>query len=217
MKNRIRNKIEVSLNRLPKTCKNFVEDTIQYANSKGYKVKLLNKKYEFIGSLPVGGYFDEESKEIAVACRGKPIERWIGTLAHEGCHLDQWVQDKKRWDVGSFIGELDEWFEHEAELSLKKIKRCIKEVQALEHDCETRTIEKILCYDLPIDVDRYAQQANTYVWFYTIAGRKRKWFKKGFAPYMIPSIYNKMPKYIMPLDAYDVVPKPIMKAYEKIF
>ena len=57
-------------------------------------------------------------------------------------------------------------------------------------------LRKIKKYDLEFvaSSDVYTQKSNAYVLSYLWMRQKRKWYKIGFEPYNIESVYTKMPK-----------------------
>ena len=79
---------------------------------------------------------------------------------------------------------------------INKIDEEIKSGIAVEVGCEKRTVEKIKKYDLEFvaSSDVYTQKSNAYVLSYLWMRQKRKWYKIGFEPYNIESVYTKMPK-----------------------
>ena len=63
----------------------------------------------------------------------------------------------------------------------------------LEHDCERRTLAMIKDYDLPIDGEKYARMAASYVMFYEYVKKHRKWYKIGKEPYRNEKLLKVMP------------------------
>lgn len=216
---RVRNTIEIDIEELPETTKLFIGDTIKRANANNCRVKLLERPVVYIfpqaKKFPISGYFDEDS--LVVACGAQLYgkgKNWVSIMAHESCHLDQSIDDKAIWDQGDSVGPFDEWCTGQIDLTPRDLLMHMKNVQALEHDCEIRTIEKMQKYDLPINIKTYARQANTYIWFYTAVAMKRKWFREGHQPYKDPRIFKKMPPYMLPLQEYEKMPSKLLKLFE---
>lgn len=199
------NRIEVNVSRLPVSCRILVEDTIDLANENGFCVKLLDVPIIYLDpktqSMPITGVFEEDLCRLTTAAR-RPLDRWVGVLAHESCHLDQCLEKTRVWKNGDYVYDFDEWLEGRKHIPPAILRRYTRFIQHLELDCEIRTTEKIITYNLPIDIPTYIQQSNAYVYFYEAVRRTKKWCRKGTQPFIEPTIYKRMPKDFLPLDEY---------------
>lgn len=130
---------------------------------------------------PSRGYFDGETLACAV---GHPVKKWIDILAHEYCHLTQYVENAPVWHATSIVVDGEEidtgdlywnWIKGRVELSPKQVLDYIGRARDLELDNEKRTVKVIQEFDLPIDISNYIRRANAYVMFYSSMMVLRKW------------------------------------------
>jgi hypothetical protein len=155
----------------------------------GFKLNLIPK--DFIASsdcdgLPCRGYFDEETKELAVAI-GSGAGRWWYTLCHEYGHFKQWQE--KLWTTSNSFSDFSEWIDGSREFSKKHIEKMIRDIQECERDAERRGLKLIKKYKLP-DVKDYIQRANAYILFYEVIRKHRKWCKPGCSPSLINEVFG---------------------------
>lgn len=120
---------------------------------------------------PSGGYFDGETKVLAVAC-GRTEDSWLGTLLHEYCHLTQWVDNQPDWLAYNVA--MWSWIEGKR---VRNPLAAIRTVQATEADCERRAIRLAKEMDAPIDLERYTRAANAYIHFHNVIAETRKWYR----------------------------------------
>lgn len=122
------------------------------------------------------GYFDSENRVLACASK---YEGCFEILAHEYCHMQQWLDPnciiwKKSDDLCSFE-KLDNWLSGK---NVRNIKQHISVVRDLELDNEKRTAQVIKEFGLSIDLDLYIKKSNAYVHSYNRLGITRKWPNK---------------------------------------
>ena len=148
-------------------------------------------------NLPCSGYFDE--KILAVAVNKPKTIDWVDVLAHESCHLDQFVEKHKLWvsDEKS-LTIVEGWIRKKA-YSKKELLTGFINTIALELDCEQRTVKKLLKYKIPFNKKAYIQKANSYLFSYAYTLQNKKWFP---TPYEKPYIYNNMPTKFMTVNQY---------------
>ena len=170
--------------------------TLMLANSP--QVKLADESDKFKSR----GFFDEEARLLAVGTKNT-IEIWFLTLLHEYNHMRQWIEGKfisQKYNDASY--DFWEWLDGNIELDSKRVREVYELVREFEKDCEIRTW-KMLCENPGIsNPDKYVRRANSYMYFYTMSRRLRKWCKKP--PYMVSQIIEIMPNYF--LDDYNRVP-----------
>lgn len=169
-------------------------------------------------SMRVSGYFiDRPSPQLKVATR-KSLDQWLGVLVHEFCHMRQWLEESPAWS-GVFMQDgreagdwLDDWIGGE-DMSPDRVKQIIAAVQQVEHDCESRVLEAIDEFDLPLDRDLYARRANAYVHFYQHIAKTRQWYDEGRAPYEIDDLVQSMPMQMVALG--DAMPEELADAFHR--
>jgi hypothetical protein len=172
-----------------RSVKKLVADVAAKCLENGFSLKLIAKKSIDSGGIECSGYFDET--DLIVATKKKD---WVDVLAHESCHLDQYIEGHKSWGDGeSGIISVDEWLLNKKR-SNRNIEKSIKSIILLELDCEKKTVKKMLKYKIALNKDLYIQKANAYLFSYWATFRDRKWFK---FPYDNPKIYKKMPKVFL--------------------
>lgn len=143
-----------------------------------------------------GGWFDSEGREFVVAMKNK---MGFEILIHEYSHYLQWKNRKRFYNKGANACEIIfSWLEGKF-YKQETIENAIKDVIALEWDCEMGALELIRKYSLDVDIDRYLKASNAYLLFYHIVHSERKWCKKS--PYS-PNIVASMPPVLQPLEYY---------------
>ena len=146
-------------------------------------------------SVLTNGYFDSDTRVLACAT-GKPISQWLLTLIHESSHMDQFTEGDPTFTNLLGLDETFKWIDGSEDVDFKLIDEEIKSSIAVEVNCEKRTVEKIKQYGLDFiaSSEIYTQKSNAYALFYLWMRKKRSWYKIGFEPYNIESVYSKMPK-----------------------
>lgn len=149
---------------------------------------------------PCGGYFDYESKEIRFASKHKT---WFEILIHEYAHFIQHINQTRAWKHHMKYENYDlfAWLRGEIELSDNLLKKIINAFQKMELECEKITVSLIKDYKLPVNINNYIKDANSYILFYAYMRKHKTWYKT--APYttkivnIMPSTwlkdYSKMP------------------------
>lgn len=178
----------------------LIEDIKEKAKENGVKIILEDSKTVpyAVGGFPVSGYFIDYGNPVLAVATGKPLKDWIMVLAHEGSHMEQCIENSPFW-ANSFIDGreavefIDEWCGGK-EFSKEQVDDICKRALEVELDCEKRTIQKAIKYNLPINIEEEIQKANSYILFYTFIKQVRKWNTTGKAPYMIKEVWSKMPK-----------------------
>lgn len=197
----------------------LVEDIKRKAEENGVKLILQDTKTVpyAVGDFPVSGYFVDYGKPTLAVATGKPLKDWVMVLAHEGSHMEQWIEKSPYWNNSFINGReaveyIDEWCGGK-EFTKEELDDICKRSLEIELDCERRTIEKAISYNLPVIIEEEIQKANSYILFYTFIKQVRKWNKPGKAPYQIKEVWSKMPSTFE--MNYFIVPEEIAELYKK--
>jgi hypothetical protein len=155
-----------------------------------------------------GGWFCGDSQTLAVATGGSE-QGWLGILLHEYSHVTQWVEDTPLWRA--YDDGMWHWL---AGKRVKNPRAAIRTVQALEEDCERRTIRLIWELDAPVNVENYSRSANAYLHFHNVIADKRKWYRAGTIMQDIPEL---MAAANPTLDRdFSKTPKPLRLELERL-
>lgn len=205
---------------IPTDARTFLEFTKKECEFAGVKYSFPETEtlpYHENEEMRVSGYF-EDKPELMLACAvGKPEEEWFEILIHESCHMDQWVEQTEIWD-DQYINNkdcgksMDEWLAGK-EFSEEEYTYFIRIMQAIEIDCEKRSIEKIERFNFPIDATNYIKKANSYLFFYSIMLHTHKWC--DIAPYNVPEIIALMPDYFLEDEEYNEVSDELLALYRE--
>lgn len=196
--------IQIDLDTIEEPYRSYIEDTFKLAWEHDVSVTMSKErsiKYNEDNDAAVcNGYFDQEAPELAVAC-GQDFDKWFSVFIHESCHMDQWIEQCPAWTDGEIHGVeaydlLELWLQGAIELNEEQKHAVIQPPMFVELDCERRVVQKIKDLNLPIDPLRYAQRANSYVYFYLLMGFTRKWYEIDKEPYNYPAIVCKMPTHL---------------------
>ena len=192
--------IQINLNKIPIQYHPFINHVIEQCETNGIRLFLSKERkvaFNKSGDSFCNGYFCDGELELVTAC-GQPFDAWFSVFIHESSHMDQWLEKDPIWTSGEISGVessdiLELWIQNHIELNKKQKEKIINSALQVELDCERRTIKKIKQWNLPMNVELYAQRANAYVWFYHYMGIVRKWYTIGYEPYNIPKIVTNMP------------------------
>lgn len=128
---------------------------------------------------------------------------WLGTLAHEVCHLTQWLVCEPTYcdtmpNGGDPNALVDDWLIGK-EFDKRTVKQAVQIVVDLELDNEKRAVRLIKKFKLPIDTKKYIQAANSYLFFHEVMFDNRTWYNKLM---FNPEIINHMPDHFLPAESY---------------
>jgi hypothetical protein len=157
-------------------------------------------------AVPVSGYFVDHPIPTLAVATGKPVPDWQRILAHESCHLDQWLEHDPVW-AGNVMADgleavdwLHAWCTHTRELTATEVAIAVRRAQEVELDCERRVLAKIQTFGLAIDAATHVQKANAYVQFYAHLGRTRAWYPPGQAPHQVEAVWREAPTVFLELN-----------------
>lgn len=186
--------------------KRFLNEASSKMIENGVAVKLHHDIAVPYGNFYISGYFDPETPEFCVATE---VPTWFGTFIHEFCHFEQWLENCPSWQ-NCYIDDsiaaddlIDLWLNNKIELNNKQLDKYIHLTRQNEEDCEKRAVRKIIDRGLSINSEQYIQKANSYLYFYTVVQRHRKWCKKGRAPYNNEDIVKLMPTKFLPIYSFE--------------
>jgi hypothetical protein len=173
----------------------FLEDLRNQC--KQHKIKLTFSNYNNVslgGGMKASGYFDSYSKVLSVA---KNRVDWLSVLVHESCHLDQWIENKKNkseniWSRSEVEGEniLEDYIQGKR----KRAKIALKNIILVELDCEKRSVQKIMEYELPINVHQYIRKANAYLLNYHRYYESKQWKNEEWPLTLVSGMPDKFRK-----------------------
>lgn len=139
----------------------FLNDAFENLSKHDVKVKFVPKRHITISGSKISGYFDEDNLIIA-----RKSSRWLGVFTHEYSHFLQWIEKEPKYIDSENISIDDIMKDLKRGKKIRNIEEKMIAIRAVEHDCERRTIKLIKEYKLPINVNVYTQQANSYLCFY---------------------------------------------------
>lgn len=159
-------------------------------------VLLSTEEYLDQDGEKLSGFFDSESSQFAVALGSSSAK---GVFVHEYCHYEQYKENAKVWTDLYVMGKdacetLEEWLNHDIELTPEEAIRLTTLIGLMEADCERRAVDKIKEHGMNIDTVQYIKEANAYVTLYFLMPKYRSWYKKN-SPGKIKSILSKMPDH----------------------
>jgi len=177
-----------------------------------YGVKLIMKDKKHLtltGNIKCSGYFDDGDDMKPILAVATNRKDWIEILAHEYCHLTQWVAKINLWDkAGTSLSYVDSWLSGK---KVRNIKYHLGIARDLELDNERRTAKLLKAWDLGIDIEHYIRKANAYVQFYNYMYKTRKWCSPKNSPYTNERLIAQMSK------RFNMRYKKMSKRVEKIF
>ena len=135
----------------------------------------------------------EKRAVLAFSTGGKTEKEALELLAHEYCHLCQYVEKSPLWITQENMETFDKWLNGE-DFAPEVLKDSWEKIVRLEADCERRVFELAKKLNLNIDPESYARNANSYLYFYSWCLENRQWYVN--APYQIKEITDAMPSKI---------------------
>jgi hypothetical protein len=128
----------------------YLEDRKEYAESVGFRVIESPVLFKNTVSGKLRGYVNDSKKEIFLATKA---EDYYSTAIHEYCHLDQYLCNDKtsrNFENSVEVQNFDLWVKGRKTFSVNELKKSIKYTRDVELDCEKRTVQQIIKYDLCI-------------------------------------------------------------------
>jgi len=158
-------------------------------------------------AVECSGYFDSKGEEELgntqpTLAFSRDREDWIEILAHEYCHMTQWLDDIPEWrESEDSITVLHKWLEGE---EVEDIEYHINISRDLELDNEKRTTRILEEFELPVNLELYVRKSNAYVLFYNWLKETRRWSKPENSPYKNVAVIEAMsPQFDMNYTTLD--------------
>lgn len=143
-----------------------------------------------------GGSFGSSPKQFNLAIGGR---LGFETFIHEYNHFRQMVEDPQFWrSKCRSIVKLWEYLEGTTEDP--KVDKYISDAIDLEHDCETRSLQMITEWNLPVKKRHYCKCSNAYLFVYPLVRHYGFWPTKPM--YTMKSIVNFMPNRQLPSETF---------------
>ncbi len=172
---------------MKKTYEEFLKMVKTECKKHKVKLDLRRGKYLRLNGFRCGGFFDSDVPVLAAAMGHRDSKI---LLAHEYCHMTQWLDNFYLWEKSPDSMEKIEAWLNGAEV--EDIAEQIKISRDLELDNEMRTTKLVEEYDLGIEVGEYIKKCNAYVLFYNWLLESRRWSKPGNSPYVNPKVLEVM-------------------------
>lgn len=190
-----------------KEVQRFLNHVTRECEKHDVKLDIRAADYIWCDKIRVSGYFDGDERVLAVAEKNK-MSLYI--LVHEYAHMTQWLDQNSIWYANKTDHiRFDEWL---AGKEVPEIHQIINEVRDLELDNEKRSVKLIKRFKLPIDVNHYRRQANSYLFFYEHIKNTRKWCKPHNRPYNNKKVVAVCPTRFLP--NYETYFKKVQHIYE---
>lgn len=218
----------------------FIHQVVTDCEKNDIKIVISPKDRVYYGDISCNGFFEQHfpveytykhvlgeptlpidlsgnSYPLLAGCTGnKTDSEFISLLAHEYCHMQQFIEKSPLWITLDEFEKFEKWLGHES-IDHNELITAWTKIVMLEADCEKRVVNLIADLDLPLDVNTYSRRANSYLFFYQWVLKNRKWYKT--APYEIESIVNMMPfRMLDDINEYVnsvTVPSWLMKEFDK--
>lgn len=153
------------------------------------RTRQSKKGYNFFydGSTPKYG----SKKLLKINFFTDSLEDNYGVFVHEYAHFLQWKESCAIWKESEDASDrFDEWLDDkDVVVTIDDIRI----IQKLELDCDRRAIELIRKHKLPIDIDRYIKESNSYVLSYNLIYKERDFFMSD--NYALDDTLNHIPDY----------------------
>ena len=179
----------------------FIRALQKECDSKKTKLHLLDT-WPMIGGQKCSGLFTtEDGGTGAIQVKLTKNNTWLPILVHESCHMDQWYENCKEWKATMLSPDIDAtiiidyWLQGHVDLNKSQSTKVFDSVINMELDCEMRSVNKIIKYKLPIDITEYVKKANSYIYFYRVMQKERKWYNGSKKPYNLKNVWSEFPSH----------------------
>lgn len=215
------------LNKIQNSVKNYNVDFVIRTT----KCKLLPSGIECGGFFTDSKEYSKPRLELMITDN---LDITFETLIHEYCHLLQWNDYNSGLPAGIYwknhieydfrdqgkepFDVIQKWLNGK-DYDFQFITDCVRLAQNLEIDCERRTNKLIVEWDIKnLCANKHAQNANSYLYFYSYMLKNRNWYDDIKAPYLIPEIVELMDTKISDNnEEYYNIPTNIITAFTKYY
>jgi len=185
-------------------CDEFISHVDKKLKSARHKLRFVFGTDIYISGSKVDGFYCEVDKEIAICA--DTTSDWISVLAHEFNHFIQKQTHSKKWESletewGNAYDLWWDWLDKKIELKIGELDEVVKRIQDVEHECECMTIDTIVKFNLPLNLEEYILSSNSYLLFYQYAKKHRIWYGDNGGP-KNEKLYGHLPKTKMVDDYY---------------
>lgn len=178
---------------------------------KEYGIRLVLCRSDFVrtSDMQCFGFFDEEQVRIA-----KNNPKWIEVLAHEYSHFIQWITNSKLYGRSDKAATIIERWLHGKKYDTRTVHRAFDAIRAMERECEMITVEVIKEYGLDVDIERYKQEANCYIYIHHLMETHRKKLDHFKKDPLIPYYIRKMPSSFR-APSHQSIPKKVEQVLQR--
>lgn len=165
----MRHKIDIDLSELSPVRRSFINKLKRECSAADIKIIIPDTKAVKLDGEKYGGWFSHEDKELVVSGLNP---QFFDILVHESCHFDQWLEGEpsitntRRYDD-----------KHMKDMTEMQLEGYLNRERICEEDCERRSVQKIIDYDLDINITQYIKGANAYIYLFNVMKLTGKWPK----------------------------------------
>lgn len=179
----------------------------------GVRLNLVDSKFVHTDGTKCFGFFDE--KQIRV---GKRNPRWLEVLAHEYSHFIQWVNGSKLYSLcfgpmANYATIVEDWL-HGKDFEMRRVRKAFNTLRSMERECEMLTVAVFRKFNLNVDIERYKQEANCYIYMHHLMEANRLRFSKFRKDPLKPHYIRKMPSSFRS-QSHNTMPKTIERVLMK--
>lgn len=164
---------------MDKKAKEFIRHVRMHLKEYGGTLKVGTGKQVNTGEgFRASGLFGSEPLSIVTA--RKSID-FLGVLAHEYAHFLQWLEYTNRAvDADDHAATIFFGWLGGKDYENKEVQKAFMRITIMERDTERRAVEVIKKFGLNVDIPRYIQKANCYIYMHWIMRERRSWnYKRG--------------------------------------
>ena len=194
--------------KFPRGSAPFIKHVVDTIDGAGASLDIRPGKY----LVDEGSRYGGECAEEGITLAGKNPFMWP-TLIHEFGHFTQFLDGHPLWETADHDTFWD-WLTGKKTMTSVEAFNTMIDIVLLEHDCEKRAMKLITKFDLKVDLEEYAQRANTYFYFYQFTYLNRKWIGSSTTIYQ-DAIVKTMPTKIVPKKNIMKIDMEMMDLYDR--
>lgn len=112
---------------------------------------------------------------------------------HEYCHFKQWQEQTEIWNKGiksqALLNDYMDFYSDDFD------NKQLLDIQLLELDCEQRVLQEITAHRLPVKVNQYVKESNSYIYSYNVMLERRNF--NDHVDYRDPRLLKFMPSKLL--------------------